>query len=208
MNGAWSDSDEDAKNEACLMAGTSKEVHLETNLYNDDTLSLDSLDLDNEYDKICKMSQKIILKNKSLKSIKHKLEKENLYIKDKLSRLEKGKEIDLECKTCLSLKIKNEELKEEASKLDKFEKSTHSLKQIIDAQKFSDNKTGIGYSFFEGSTSGTKEIKFMKPQATDDGPLSLKDGPPGKGPSPVGESEKIPKSVLGPLPKTTKCNEF
>ena len=63
------------------MAGSSKEVHVETDLHNCDICSLDSLDLDNEYDKICEVSQKIILKNKSLKSTKLKLEKGNIGIK-------------------------------------------------------------------------------------------------------------------------------
>ena len=76
------------------------------------------------------------------------LEKEISELKEKLSKLEKGKEIISECKACQLLKIENEELKEEASKLNKFEKSTHSLRQLIGVQKASDNKTGISYNFF------------------------------------------------------------
>lgn len=77
-------------------------------------------------------------------------------LKEKLSRFEKGKEIDSECKSSEKLKIENEELKEEASRLRKFEKSTHSLKQLIGAQKASVNKTGIGYNFVEATTSISK----------------------------------------------------
>jgi hypothetical protein len=49
------------------------------------------------------MGQKIIFKNKSLKYIKTTLEKEISKLKDRLSRLEKGKEIDVECKSCQNL---------------------------------------------------------------------------------------------------------
>ena len=135
------------------------------------------------------------MKNKSLKSTKSKLEKEILELKEMLSRLEKGKEIVSECKTCKLLKIENEELKEEASKLNKFEKSTHSLRQLIGVQKASDDKTGIGYNFFEASPNISKQIKFVKSQSNlatgdgpsnpPDGPSPLKDRPTDKGPSPV-----------------------
>lgn len=52
ISGAWRNSDEDTKDETRPIAGTSKEVPLETELYNDDTSSLDSFDLDNEYDRM------------------------------------------------------------------------------------------------------------------------------------------------------------
>jgi hypothetical protein len=60
VSGAWSDSNNDGKNKTCLMARSSKEVHIETDLHHYDNCSLDSLDLDNEYDKICEVSQKIM----------------------------------------------------------------------------------------------------------------------------------------------------
>lgn len=132
-------------------------------------------------------------------------------MKNKLSRLEIGKEIDVECKSCQNLKIENEELKEEASKLNKFEKSTHFLKQMINAQKFFDNKTGLGYNLSEASTSGSKQVKFVKcqvvqptgdsPQNMLDGPVNIKDPPAFKGPSTVDNSVTFPKSILGPAPK-------
>ncbi|GJV63962.1 retrovirus-related pol polyprotein from transposon TNT 1-94 [Tanacetum coccineum] len=57
--------------------------------------SIDDLALDNEYDKLCKMSLKIITKNKRLKNTRNSLEKEIRELKDKLSTLEKNKGVDL-----------------------------------------------------------------------------------------------------------------
>ncbi|GJU76984.1 retrovirus-related pol polyprotein from transposon TNT 1-94 [Tanacetum coccineum] len=82
-------------------------------------------------------------------------------------------------KTCLvaqassehMLKIENEKLKEEALKLTKFEKSTHCLNEMLSNQKPSGDKLGLGFNSFEASSSGTKEIKFVKAQkkASSDG---------------------------------------
>ena len=201
VSGAWSDDEEDGKKETCLMAGSSKEVCIDTDNY--DICSLDSLELYNEFDKMNTLSQKIISKNKTLKIDNSRLEKEILELKDKLLKLEKGKEVNSECKSCEKLKIENEELKKEASKLSEFEKSTHTLKQIIGSQRASDSKTGIGYNFSEASTSISKQIKFVKPESekTADGgplnptsgPLSIKDRPMDKGPSPVTQSVYMPK---------------
>ncbi|GJU90123.1 retrovirus-related pol polyprotein from transposon TNT 1-94 [Tanacetum coccineum] len=85
-------------------------------------------------------------------------------LKEKVSTLEKNKEVDLECVKCHMLKIENEKLKEEALKLTKFEKSTHCLNEMLNNQKPSGEKLGLGFNSFEASSSGTKEIKFMKAQ--------------------------------------------
>ncbi|GJU48993.1 retrovirus-related pol polyprotein from transposon TNT 1-94 [Tanacetum coccineum] len=63
--------------------------------WNDENSSIDDLALDNEYDKLCKMSLKIITKNKRLKAIRNSLENELRELKDKLSILEKNKGVDL-----------------------------------------------------------------------------------------------------------------
>ncbi|GJV17699.1 hypothetical protein Tco_1363022 [Tanacetum coccineum] len=117
------------------------------------------------------MSLKIITKNKRLKATRDSLEKEISILKEKVSTLKKNKEVDLECVKCHMLKIENEKLKEEALKLTKFEKSTHCLNEMLNNQKPFGEKLGLGFNSFEASSSGTKEIKFVKAQkkASSDG---------------------------------------
>ncbi|GKB83604.1 retrovirus-related pol polyprotein from transposon TNT 1-94 [Tanacetum coccineum] len=121
VGGSWSDSgeedDEKVNNETCLVAQASSEVCSESSYFSDENSSIDDLVLDNEYDKLCKMSLKIITKNKRLKATRDSLEKEISILKEKVSTLEKNKEVDLECVKCHMLKIENEKLKEEALKL-------------------------------------------------------------------------------------------
>ncbi|GJU65001.1 zf-CCHC domain-containing protein [Tanacetum coccineum] len=108
VGGSWSDSDGDdeekTKDEKCLMANTSNEVLSETEFFSDDQSSLDEKDLDSEYNRLCKVGLKVMAKNKSLKQIKNQLENEVLELKNKLSRLEKGKEVNEECKICQDLR--------------------------------------------------------------------------------------------------------
>ncbi|GJX39020.1 retrovirus-related pol polyprotein from transposon TNT 1-94, partial [Tanacetum coccineum] len=93
VGGSWSDSgeedDEKVKNETCLVAHASSEVCSESSYFSDENSSIDDLALDNEYDKLCKMSLKIITKNKRLKATRNNLENELRELKDKLSTLEK-----------------------------------------------------------------------------------------------------------------------
>ncbi|GJT60896.1 hypothetical protein Tco_1004429 [Tanacetum coccineum] len=69
VGGSWSDSgeedDEKVKDETCLVAHASSEVCSESSYFSDENSSIDDLALDNEYDKLCKMSLKIITKTKS-----------------------------------------------------------------------------------------------------------------------------------------------
>ncbi|GJV90966.1 retrovirus-related pol polyprotein from transposon TNT 1-94 [Tanacetum coccineum] len=168
VGGSWSDSgeedDEKVNNETCLVAQASSEVCFESSYFSDENSSIDDLVLDNEYDKLCKMSLKIITKNKRLKATRDSLEKEISILKEKVSTLEKNKEVDFECVKCHMLKIENEKLKEEALKLTKFEKSTHCLNEMLNNQKPSGKKLGLGFNSFEESSSRTKEIKFVKAQ--------------------------------------------
>nr|GEU30007.1 copia protein [Tanacetum cinerariifolium] len=97
----------------------------------DKNSSIDDLVLDNEYDKMCKMSLKIFTKNKRLKATRNSLEKELGILKEKASTLEKNKGVDLECVKYHMLKIENEKLKEEAIRLTKIEKSTHYLNEML-----------------------------------------------------------------------------
>ncbi|GJZ95282.1 zf-CCHC domain-containing protein, partial [Tanacetum coccineum] len=168
VGGSWSDSgeqdDEKVNNETCLVAQASSEVCSESSYFSNENSSIDDLILENEYDKLWKISLKIITKNKRLKATRDSLEMEISILKEKVSTLEKNKEVDLECVKCHMLKIENEKLKEEALKLTKFEKSIHCLNEMLNNQKPSDEKLGLGFNSFEASSSGTKKIKFMKAQ--------------------------------------------
>ncbi|GJU35567.1 retrovirus-related pol polyprotein from transposon TNT 1-94 [Tanacetum coccineum] len=69
VGGTWSDSGEDedekTKDETCLVAQASNEVSSETKFYSDDLSSIDELDLDSEYNRLCKLEPKNI--NEALK---------------------------------------------------------------------------------------------------------------------------------------------
>ncbi|GJS11023.1 zf-CCHC domain-containing protein [Tanacetum coccineum] len=225
VGGSWSDSgeenDEKIQDETCLVAQAPNEVCSESSYFSDENSSIDDLALDNEYDKLCKMSLKIITKNKWLKAIRNSLENELRELKDKLSILEKNKGVDLDCAKCHTLKIENEKLKEESTRLNKFEKSTHCLNEMLSNQKPSGDKLGLGFNSFEASSSGTKEIKFVKAQkktCSDGGPIimggplnvqaapKINMGPP---PATSGSERSVSfqKSILGPRPKHIIVNK-
>ncbi|GKA30116.1 hypothetical protein Tco_0716361 [Tanacetum coccineum] len=185
VGGYWSDNgeedDEKDKDETCLVAQASNEVCFDSSYFGDEKSSIDDLTLDNEYDKLCKMSLKIITKNKRLKAIRNSLENELSKLKLKLSSLEKNKGVDLECTNCQSFKIENKKLKEEALKLTKFEKSTHYLNEMLSNQKPSDNKLDLEFNLCEASTSKSKEKKYVKSQketSSGGGPQNIMGGPP------------------------------
>ncbi|GJV97929.1 zf-CCHC domain-containing protein [Tanacetum coccineum] len=201
VRGSWSDSgeedDEKVKDETCLVAHASSEVCSESSYFSDENSSIDDLALDNEYDKLCKMSLKIITKNKRLKATRNNLENKLRELKDKLSTLEKNKGVNLDFVKCHTLKIKNEKLKEESTRLKNFEKSTHCLTKMLSNQKPSDDKLGLGFNSFEASSSGTKEIKFVKAQkkTSSDGEMlkkfGLEDSKPMK--TPMSSDTKLTK---------------
>ncbi|GJR77477.1 retrovirus-related pol polyprotein from transposon TNT 1-94 [Tanacetum coccineum] len=200
VGGSWSDSgeedDEKVKDETCLVAHASSEVCSESSYFSDENSSIDDIALDNEYDKLCKMSLKIITKNKKLKATRNSLENELRELKDKLSTLEKNKGVDLDCAKCHVLKIKNEKLKDESTRLNKFEKSTQCLNEMINNQKPSGDRLSLGFNSFEASSSGTKEIKFI---------IAQKKASPGGGPINMGgplNVQAAPKINMGPLPAT------
>ncbi|GJR01386.1 zf-CCHC domain-containing protein [Tanacetum coccineum] len=97
VGGSWSDSseedDEKVKDETCFVSHASSEVCSESSYFSDENSSIDDLALDNEYDKLCKMSLKIITKNKRLKATRNSLENELTELKDKLSTFEKKREL-------------------------------------------------------------------------------------------------------------------
>ncbi|GJU97869.1 hypothetical protein Tco_1327140 [Tanacetum coccineum] len=100
VRGSWSDNgeenDEKIQDETCLVAQAPNEVCSESSYFSDENSSIDDLALDNEYDKLCKMSLKIITKNKRLKAIRNSLENELRELKDKLSTLKKNKGDDID----------------------------------------------------------------------------------------------------------------
>ncbi|GKA18319.1 hypothetical protein Tco_0698156 [Tanacetum coccineum] len=149
VGGSWSDSGEEddkkANDETCLVAQASSEVCSKSSYFSDENSSIDDFILDSEYDKLCKMSLKIITKNKQLKVVRKSLENEISELKEKLSKLEKNKGVDLECTKCQILKIDNKKLKEEAFKLTQLEKSTHCLNEMLSNQKPSGDKLVLGF---------------------------------------------------------------
>ncbi|GJW29572.1 hypothetical protein Tco_0046447 [Tanacetum coccineum] len=131
-----------------------------------------------------------------LKATRNNLENELRELKDKLSTLEKNKGVNLDCAKCHTLKIENKKLKEESTRLNKFEKSTHCLNEMLSNQKPSGDKIGLGFNSFEASSSGTKEIKFVKAQkntSSDGGPINM------GGPH---IDQAAPKIIMGPPPAT------
>ncbi|GKF42994.1 hypothetical protein Tco_0126336, partial [Tanacetum coccineum] len=99
--GSWSNSgeenDEKIQDKTCLVAQAPNEVCSGSSYFSDENSSIDDLALDNKYDKLCKMSLKIITKNKRLKAIRNSLENKIRELKDKLSTLEKNKGVDIDC---------------------------------------------------------------------------------------------------------------
>nr|GEY88725.1 UBN2 domain-containing protein [Tanacetum cinerariifolium] len=112
IGGSWSDSNEDEeemrKDKKCLMVKASYKVLSETEYFSVDQSLVDENDLDSEFSRLCKLGLKVMAKNKTVKQAKIELDNETLELKDKLSKLEKGKEVIKECKLCQDLKLENE----------------------------------------------------------------------------------------------------
>nr|GEV00136.1 hypothetical protein [Tanacetum cinerariifolium] len=110
VRGSWSDSgeenDEKIQDETYLVAQEPNEVCSKSSYFSDENSSIGDLALDNECDKSCKMSLKIITKNKKLKAIRNSIGNELRELKDKLFTLEKNKGVDIDCAKCDTLKLK------------------------------------------------------------------------------------------------------
>ncbi|GJR55976.1 retrovirus-related pol polyprotein from transposon TNT 1-94 [Tanacetum coccineum] len=154
--GCWSDSGDD-KEEICLMAHEN-EVLSDTPYYS--SSSLDNESRQNEYDKLCKASLRIINKNKHLKAKNELLQRNVDELKIKLELLEKNKEISNKCDVCNKLEIEINSLK---LKLASFENSSSSLRKMVEMQKPSKDKCGLGYTENIACSSNTK-IKILGPQ--------------------------------------------
>ncbi|GKA12000.1 zf-CCHC domain-containing protein [Tanacetum coccineum] len=140
IGGSWSDSENDAEDktndETCLMAQSSNEVTLNSSYYSDNTSSLDNDNID-------------------------LLEKEILELNEKIKKLERSKDIEIACKSCDELKLKNAKLKETQVKFVKFDKSANTLREMLDNQKSSSCKIGLGFDNSKASTSGPKIMSFV-----------------------------------------------
>ncbi|GJT35912.1 retrovirus-related pol polyprotein from transposon TNT 1-94 [Tanacetum coccineum] len=99
--------------------------------------------------------------NKTLKTKRDLLEKEVLELNKKIKKLERSKEIDIACKSCQELKLENARLKETQVKFVKFDKSTNSLREMLNNQKSSSCKIGLGFDSSKASTSRTKLMGFV-----------------------------------------------
>ncbi|GKD02393.1 hypothetical protein Tco_1177367 [Tanacetum coccineum] len=121
----------------------------------DNASSLDNDSMQIEYDSLCEISIKIINKNKILKTKRDLLEKEILELNEKIKKLERSKEVEIACK---ELKSKNAKLKETQVK---FDKSAHSLREMLNNQKLHSCKIGLGFDNDKASTSRTKTMSFV-----------------------------------------------
>ncbi|GJW46265.1 zf-CCHC domain-containing protein [Tanacetum coccineum] len=169
IGGSWSDSEYDAddktNDETCLVDQLSNEVTLNSSYYSDNASSLVNNSMQIEYDNLCEISLKITNKNTNLKTKRDLLEKEILELNEKIKKLERNKKIDITCKSCQELKLKNARLKETQVKFVKFDKRANSLREMLNNQKSSSCKIGIGFDSSKASTSGTKPINFVGPSA-------------------------------------------
>ncbi|GJS90194.1 retrovirus-related pol polyprotein from transposon TNT 1-94 [Tanacetum coccineum] len=148
---SWSDSGDDSKKkEICLMAH-SNEVLSDDPYYS--SSSLDNESRENEYDKIGQISLRIINKNKHLKTKNRLLKKTINELKTKLDVLEKGKETSSYCDACNELRLEVNSLR---LKLASFENSSSSLQKIVEMQKSSKDKYGLGYTETIASSRNTK----------------------------------------------------
>ncbi|GJS28893.1 hypothetical protein Tco_0489513 [Tanacetum coccineum] len=150
------DSEDDSKKEEiCLMTLDNNEVLSDTPYYS--RSSLDNESWQNEYDKLCKMSLRIINKNKQLKAKNEVLKKEVYELKTRVQQLERNKEISLECESCVNLQSKISSL---TLNLASFKSSSSSLLEMLKMKKPPKDKHGIGYTEEIASTSNTKTKKL------------------------------------------------
>ncbi|GJZ53954.1 ty3-gypsy retrotransposon protein, partial [Tanacetum coccineum] len=94
VGGCWSESDEEEdskRDEICLVVLDNNEVLSDTSYYS--SSSLDSESLQNEYNKLCNISLRIINKNKHLKAKNELLNNKACGLRKRLEQIERNKEI-------------------------------------------------------------------------------------------------------------------
>ncbi|GJT31102.1 hypothetical protein Tco_0911377 [Tanacetum coccineum] len=147
--GCWSDSEEDSKKEEiCLMALDNNEVLSDTPYYSSSYLKNESLQ--NEYDKLCKISLRLINKNRHLKTKNELLKNEACDLRKRVEQLERNKET---YESCVNLESKVSSL---LLKLASFENSRIFLQEILEKQKTQKDKHVIRFTEDIASTSNTK----------------------------------------------------
>nr|GEY78647.1 hypothetical protein [Tanacetum cinerariifolium] len=145
------------KDKICLLAHDNNEVFSDTPCYS--SSSPDSKSLQNEYNKLYKISLRIINNNKHLKAKNELLNNKDHALNKKLDQLEKNKEASVECKTCVELQSKVNSL---SLKLTSFESSSYFLQEMIDNQRSLKDKHELGFTEGITSTSKTKTEKLSQ----------------------------------------------
>ncbi|GJW74250.1 hypothetical protein Tco_0133620, partial [Tanacetum coccineum] len=144
-----SDSEEDSKKEEiCLMVLDNNEVLSDTPYYSSSSLENESLE--NEYDKLCKISLRLINKNRHLKAKNELLKNEAFDLRKRVEQLERNKET---CESCVNLESKVSSL---SLKLASFKSSSIFSQEMLEKQKTQKDKHGIGFTEDIASTSNTK----------------------------------------------------
>ncbi|GJR28835.1 hypothetical protein Tco_1105067 [Tanacetum coccineum] len=152
----FNNSEEDSKkDEICLMALDNNEVLSDTPYYS--SSSLDNESLQNKYDKLCKISLRLINKNKHLKSKNEALKNEACELRKQLEQLKSNKDFFLKCESCVNLKSKVSSL---SLKLASFKNSSVFLQEMLEKQKPPKDKHKIGFTEYIASTSDTKTKKL------------------------------------------------
>ncbi|GJT39253.1 retrovirus-related pol polyprotein from transposon TNT 1-94 [Tanacetum coccineum] len=148
---SWSDSGDDSKKEEICLMAHSNEVLSYDPYYS--SSSLDNESRENEYEKLGQISLRIINKNKHLKTKNVLLKKTINEHKTKLDVLEKGKENSSHCDACNELRLEVNSLR---LKLASFKNSSSSLQKMVEMQKPSKDKCGLGYTETIASPRNTK----------------------------------------------------
>ncbi|GJV18626.1 hypothetical protein Tco_1367646 [Tanacetum coccineum] len=137
--GCWTDSEDDSKKEEiCLMVLDNNEVLSDTPYYS--SSSLDSESLENEDNKLCKISLRIINKNKHLRAKNELLRNETCELRKRVEKLERNKEACLKCESCDNLQSKVSSL---SLKLASFESSSIFLQEMLKNKKHKKISMGL-----------------------------------------------------------------
>ncbi|GKD00153.1 zf-CCHC domain-containing protein, partial [Tanacetum coccineum] len=125
--GCWRDNEDDSKKEEiCLMALDNNEVLFDTPYYS--SSPLDSESLQNKYNKLCKISLRIINKNKHLRAKNKLLRNKTCGLRKRVEQQERNKGACLKCESC-------DDLQSEVSllslKLASFERSSNFLQEML-----------------------------------------------------------------------------
>ncbi|GJR54884.1 hypothetical protein Tco_1405405 [Tanacetum coccineum] len=118
------------------MAQSSNEVNLGSSLFSDNASSLDDDSMKIEYN--------------------------NLQLNEKIKKLERNMEVDIGCESSQQLRLENAKPKETQVKFVKFDQSANSLKKMLNVQRLPSCKIGLGFDMNKASTSGTKQMSFVR----------------------------------------------